>query len=151
MEVKLSKPWLILKRYFGVLLELQHLTSIFILWKMAVLWGYKAFWSEQSCTGIHGLMSWLSSQLLWFPKILRGNFTLRQRSWMKIVRLMLLPWIEINLFQSYFLIIQVLKTETLHIFLKIQILYIFLLLCRLAFTKLAHLAYAHMVNSTKVL
>lgn len=23
--------------------ELQHLTGIFVLWKMAALWGYKAF------------------------------------------------------------------------------------------------------------
>ena len=65
--------------------ELQHLTSIVILEKMAALWGYKAFWSRQLHTG--GVKEYIVSrvdfsfQFLQFSKICGEESILTQRSW----------------------------------------------------------------------
>ena len=86
--------------------ELQHLTSIVILEKMAALWGYKAFWSRQLHTG--GVKEYLVSrvnfsfQFLQFSKIWEGEFILMQRSWVKIARLVLLHRKRITLVSDLF-------------------------------------------------
>ena len=86
--------------------ELQHLTSIVILEKMAALWGYKAFWSRQLHTG--GVKEYIVSrvnfsfQFLQFSKIWEGEFILTQRSWVKIARLVLLHGKRITLVSDLF-------------------------------------------------
>ena len=109
--------------------ELQHLTSIVILEKMAALWGYKAFWSRQLHTG--GVKEYIVSrvdfsfQFLQFSKILGEESILTQRSWVKIARLVLIHRKRITLALDLFPHHTIFLDRNTMYFLKMQTIYLF--------------------------